>query len=266
MYFNKKNCPSCNNDYDEMVDYCPFCHKRNESHLDFKKKHPLFFIDTSRELMLFFLGLIGLSVFALLGSLIFTYFPIEKSLASLIINVSSYLLFFIVAILIIYPYLKNLLDYLKKWDTYIFGVIGAGLLIGGSIGINLLMRYLVPGTGESGNQGALITMVKAYPVVVILVFGIIGPICEELAYRVGLFTLLRRVHPVLAYTLTIIIFAFIHFDFMSSNIVNEFANLPGYIWGAVILSALYDYKGITSSITAHILNNIISFIMILFVA
>lgn len=264
MYFKSKYCNKCGAKIDEMLDFCPFCGTRNLEHEDFKKKHPLTFFPISRQLFLAGAGLIGLTLFSVLFTLIFNnVFPTDPITKNILVVSLSYALFFIFVVLSSFPFYKSLLLIAKKWDGYIFGIIGAGVLIGGTYLINYIMGILYPPLSPGGNQGTINVLVKAFPVISIIIFSIIGPICEEFAYRVGLFTFFRRIHPLLAYLGTAIIFAFIHFDYTAADIVNEFAILPSYLWGGLVFSVLYDYKGAGASTTAHIINNLVSIIIIL---
>jgi membrane protease YdiL (CAAX protease family) len=102
-------------------------------------------------------------------------------------------------------------------------------------------------------------MTKSFPALSILFFGLIGPIVEEITYRVGLFGLAKRVNRVFAYIIVPIVFGFIHFDFESigtDRFLNEIFNMPTYILGGLALAFLYDRFGFAASTTTHILNNL----------
>ena len=136
-------------------------------------------------------------------------------------------------------------------------------LTGGSILINIILTLVYPQIGQGGNQTGIVNLTHAYPVFAILIFGIVGPICEEFAYRVGLFTFLRRINRVVAYIATGLIFALIHFDYTSSDLISEFLLIFTYLWAGISLSFTYEIGGVAASTTAHILNNVYSLIMIL---
>ena len=91
------------------------------------------------------------------------------------------------------------------------------------------MFNLIPHAGVNDNENAIDSITNAYPLLSLLVFGIMGPVVEEFTYRVGLFSFIRRFNRPAAYIITIAIFALIHFNFQSTNIVNELINLPSYI-------------------------------------
>lgn len=264
MYFKKTNCNSCNSSYDEMLDYCPFCGRENDKHAEFKKRHPLTFVPWYRELALFLVGLFGFMILNFIFSLAFSLiYQDDVNRGLMLINTASYLAFFLICMIIMKPYFKDLLLKFKIPTAYMWAGIGFASLLVFNVTFNIFVQRIFPDIGEGGNQSAVTDMVKNYPLISILIVGIIGPICEELAYRVGLFTLLRRVHPSLAYIGTAIIFAFIHFDFASSDLLTEFVLLNSYIFGGLCLSFVYDKKGIAASTLAHISNNMLSIILII---
>ena len=127
-----------------------------------------------------------------------------------------------------------------------------------------MFPYLIyPNAGTGGNQGTASSIATAYPIFAIVILGILGPICEEFAYRVGLFSFLRRVSPVLAYIGTALIFGLIHFDFTSKDLITELVYLPNYVFAGIMFSLLYEFGGIGASTTAHILNNLFSVLLII---
>ena len=264
MYFKKTRCKECNSIHDEMVDYCPFCGARNEENIEFRKRFPMTFIPWYLELTLALFGLFGFQFVSLLFSFVFYNAYTQDAVRGLmLINVASYLVFFILCLSLLYRYVLSLVDKFKIKMAYLYGLIGFFALMAFSISYGIVIQVLRPGTGEGSNQSAVIELVKNYPVIAIFVIGIIGPICEEVAYRIGLFTLLRRVHPVLAYVGTGVIFGLIHFDFFSSDLITELLYLPNYIFAGLCFSFLYERKGIAASTFAHILNNLASITMIL---
>ena len=70
-----------------------------------------------------------------------------------------------------------------------------------------------------------------------------------------------------AYIVTPLIFALIHFDFFAGSAegyINELLNLPSYIIAGVTLTIIYDKFGLSTSIVAHCGNNLISIFMSIF--
>ena len=121
--------------------------------------------------------------------------------------------------------------------------------------------------GNNANEATVDSFIIGMPIVSFFVVVLFGPICEELTYRVGLFSLLSRVHIALGYVATALIFAFIHFDWTcfgnSEVLINELLNIPLYMFAGLTFCFLYHKWGLASSITAHVTNNLLSFILVL---
>ena len=149
------------------------------------------------------------------------------------------------------------LNKLNKWlQSLAFGVL---LLIVQST-VSIIMQTIVP-TGINNNEAGIESITSLYPFLSILVFGFVGPFVEEITYRVGLFTLLRKRNRVLAYIGTAIIFGLIHFDFGASDIVTELVNLPTYLASGLLLCYFYEYAGFEASFIAHATNNLVATII-----
>ena len=125
------------------------------------------------------------------------------------------------------------------------------------------MQLAVPSASEGQNQSIATEMVLRNPATCIIILGFIGPLVEELTYRVGLFTLCKRASTVLAYIVTTLVFAAIHIDFFSENIINELVALPDYLFAGAIFCLLYDREGFGASYLAHVGNNLFSVISII---
>lgn len=263
MLFKKKICPKCESQHDEMLDYCPYCKEKNEGITEFRKKSKITFLPFYDQLILFAVGFIGFLLMNILFSLIFDKVYIADNIKGLmLIDSLSYVSVFTGLIILIFPFKKGILDRFKSYWPYLIALLGCVALIGGNIILNLIIDSIHP-THTGGNQSAAEQLIHAYPVIAIIVLGIIGPICEEIGYRLGLFSFLRRVHPALAYIGASLIFAFIHFDFSNPDLINELLLSITYFWAGLCFSLTYDVGGIGASIIAHIVNNLFSIILIM---
>ena len=256
----KTICPYCGEEYDIMFSRCPHCHHPNDN----RPSSRLSYLPISRQISLFLVGLIGLNVLAIITSLIVTAsIKDDSALQYVLINSINYTVLFIVDMLLLINYYPELINPFKKGRTYIAGLVGFAFLLGGSMLISYLMELAVPSASEGANQSVAIEMVLRNPVACIIILGFIGPLVEELTYRVGLFTLCKRASTVLAYIVTTLVFAAIHIDFFSDNIINELVALPDYIFAGVMFSLLYDKEGFGASYLAHVANNLFSVISII---
>lgn len=263
MLFKKKNCPHCESEYDEMLDYCPYCKKANEELIQHRQFSQITYIPFYRQLILIGIALFGfLSAQIIFSILLNGIYQADNIKGTMLINTLSYLVFFGGIIAVIYPYLGAFWDRLKSFRPFLIGIVTCIAVVGGETLIGLIINQIHP-THTGGNQSVAELFVLNYPVVAILILGIIGPICEEFGYRVGLFSFLKRVHPVLAYLGTGLVFALIHFDFTNPDLINELLLSITYFWAGIVFSLSYEIGGIGASSFGHILNNLFSIIVIL---
>lgn len=258
--FSRRVCPECGHSYDDRLSCCPVCKRDNE----IRPKDNLLYLPISHELALFLIGLIGLNAISIIVSLFFVNMAKEDEvLAVLLINSISYLIILLIDIILLRKYFRDFLSYFKKWQSYAFGLLGGIILIVSSFTISYIMEMLIPSASTGGNQSTIISMVNTNPIASIIVLAFIGPFTEELAYRVGLYTLLARKSKILAYIVTALIFAAIHIDFFSNNFINELAALPDYLIAGLLFCLIYDLKGFGASFIAHMANNLFAVILII---
>ena len=213
-----------------------------------------------KRLYLLGMGLIGLIVISFLVDL--TVLSAPKDYQSAIINDVSYIICFAAMISVLFVDYKKIIPLFKKWQPYVFGLIVGGIIIGFTIAysnfVNLFYEY-----GVNDNETSIRSTFVLYPVLSFIVVAFVGPICEELTYRVGLFALLKKFNIIVAYAVTAVVFAFIHFSFTSPNIIDELVNLPVYFINGLILTFAYHKFGFIGSATAHMTNNLYASISIL---
>ena len=228
--------------------------------------------DWAYRLTLFLLGFIGLDIVTLIIQLILQliipeYFVKDSPYyitGLTIINTIRYMLLSITFVSLLLPRLKIIIKKFKDWKGDIIGLgFGAGIILL-TIFYNLIISQFID-LGTNTNEVAAESMIVAYPVLSIIVLGILGPICEEITYRYGLFSLLDKKNKILAYILTPLVFAIIHFDF-TGDLVIELLNLPVYIIAGLSLTFAYDRFGFNTAIIAHITNNLYAIITTLITA
>lgn len=233
-----------------------------------------------KRLTFFLLGFFGLSLISFTYRLLDVYpvifniidinlIPNHTNFFNNYTGIANYLIYSSVFILIILTLGKNEFDKIftsfKKKDTYSDGITYGILIILVSLLVGILIDFIKK-TEINANQNAVNDMVFANPFLSFITIVIIGPIVEEFTYRFGLFGYLKDINKKLAYAVTIILFALIHFEFTTdlNDLINELLNLPSYLIGAIILSIAYDKSdNLATPIIAHIFNNLISFIMLM---
>ena len=279
FFAHRRRC-TCGKDIDAARGVCPHCGRTYDDPWtrSFARVCPL---GTYRELILFLFGLVGFQLLGFLLSFIAQAFAQEvlvgagltggslqqalidytRSAAySSFVNYGAYLLFFVAVLIVIWPDLAYIAKkQFSQWQNYLIGGGMGIVLIVASILWNLIVLSL--GGGTSDNQSSVVNIVTYSPILGIVITGIIGPICEEFAYRVGLFDLGLRINRLVAYLFATVVFGLIHMhDFAS---VNEWLNFPSYLIAGGILAFTYDRFGLSASITAHVVNNLYAVILTL---
>ncbi len=260
MFIKIKKCKNCSNEYDVALATCPYCDKANE---EAPKRHvptKAMFLPYKLQIILFMGGFIGLSLIVTIVSYFVSLGNFNKTLSGTLTNTITYLILFILFIVLLFPYVKKISKDFLNWKKYLAGLIAFAIMYWVTFLAVFLLSYIQE-PENSVNESQIQAMLKAYPVITFITAGVIGPIVEEITYRLGLFSFLSRINRILAYVLTALIFALIHFDFTAANLVNELLNFPSYLIGAICLTAVYDLYGFPASLTAHIANNLFALIM-----
>ena len=219
------------------------------------------------RLIVFLIGFVGIFFVGLLVEIVVYLFNPDildsnapnyiQGLAT--VNSVQYLILLGAFIFFLWPRLFTLIERFKHWKHVIIGVACGALVIGVTILYNFVINQFIE-LEVNGNEVAAEQMIKQYPGISLFILGFVGPICEELTYRFGLFGLLKKKNRILAYIVSSLVFGIIHFDFTGDLIV-ELLNLPTYILCGLIFGTTYDFFGFEGSLTAHITNNVYAVIM-----
>lgn len=278
--FKKTKCQECGKQYDWLRDECPSCKTKNDSD-DPKKRSfsSLLPIGPVREIILFMFGLVLLSVVANIIGVIALFRQSGILLSSglsgdelttalnnyassaeftLIVNDTAYIIMFAMMLLLLWKDNVRLFKSFLSYKVLVGLGIGLGIVVLSSIW-GMISNKL--GADTNINQGAVESTILLSPVLAVLVTGIIAPFVEELTYRVGAFTFLKRINTVLAYLVVGILFGLIHIkDFSSAN---EWLSYPSYLIAGLCLCFAYDKFGFSASFAAHAFNNLLSVILVL---
>ncbi len=272
--FKKVGCPNCYKNYDDALEKCPFCGENNE-YCKQTKGSQASFLAFWKQILLVFVGSLGFQILGLILQLIvlgygkarFGYTGDELAQfasgpwAIVFIDGLAYFLLFTALVLVCFKDSIGLLKKFKGWKPYVVGGITFGTIIMFDVTYNMILNLFQVESSSNANQSVLTSAITVAPIICLLMFGIIGPICEELTYRVGLFSFFRRINKYLAYAITILVFALIHFDFecfSKGTWLNELINLPFYMFAGFAFTFAYEKFGFAASVSAHISNNIYS--------
>ena len=225
-----------------------------------------FNIHISVFIICFFCFLLLPSVLDTIGfyDLIETYslFYIRSYTINNYLNIICYTIAFAILICVIQrEQFDKLINSFKEHKSIINGIAIGILIVTLTLCYNLIVNNFIK-TGANLNEQSVDSLVYREPVLSFFVIVIIAPIFEEYVYRFGLFGFFKDINPKLAYIITIIVFALIHFNVSDDpNIMlNELLNLPTYLFAALSLSFAYDKYGMSACIVAHIVNNLLAYI------
>lgn len=234
-----------------------------------------FQIDKNKQLLLFFLGWIGLLGFAILFSALFGFIVpliltleetdifLNSDLFFSYINSLTYVTLFMIGMILIWPYLRTTFIPALFSGQWWLGLPFTFAILLTSFGLVSLYDALGIQLEDNQNQAAIVRLVKDSPIISLVTFGLLGPIVEEWTYRLGLFQYLKGRSKWVAYLVTLTIFGFIHFDFNATNLTNELLNLPIYLVAGAWFCFLYDRFGLQVAMATHIFNNLLSVMSIL---
>ena len=273
--FQRSICQECGKRYDSLAPSCPKCGKENENKDPRARSFaPLLPLGPFREIGLFLIGFVGLFLIAqIIGYVALSVAAsryiqmgltgdelmaaLEEYNAStqmtLLINDLAYALIFGGMVFFLWRDNKRLLKSFANPKALFGFVVGFAMIILSGIWGNIADKL---GASTNINQGAVQDTILASPILAILVTGIIAPFVEELTYRVGAFTFLKRINTVLAYVVVGVLFGLIHIkDFGSAN---EWLSYPSYLIAGICLSFAYDKFGFAGSFIAHAMNNLLA--------
>ena len=229
------------------------------------------FVKPWKQIVFFSIGCLGLIGIQLIANILLILIAkqvtgggveydnfIHSTTSSMILNVICYMVLAVVFIILGNPDNEEFFKSFRHWQPYVAGAVGLAAIMTFNILYGTILNIAGVNISDNANETGLNTIVTDFPFTSLFVFAIVGPICEEITYRIGLFSFFRRINVILAYAITIIGFSLIHFDFETANIANELLNLPYYAFAAFAFTFLYEKYGLAASVTAHITNNLIS--------
>jgi hypothetical protein len=283
MFKNKKNprnyrkCPVCQHLHDGSLDECPRCGQQSDGPVLTTRFPNVIRVHWIKQIFLFLIGWGGLNVVSLIVSAFFVLYAdnyifgaiqretfLSSHHVGIMLNLITYSTLFVGILGLLWKDLLTILKTFKRLRAIVVGLAYGGAVMASVIIYNLIVILAGVEMSDNQNETAIVTMMTSYPVMSFVAFVILGPLVEEMTYRLGLFSLLHRLNRPLAYVVTMLIFGLIHVSFNAETIVNELINLPSYIIAGTILTIAYEKEGFAVSTYAHITNNLISFLLTAF--
>ncbi|OMD72577.1 CPBP family intramembrane glutamic endopeptidase [Paenibacillus odorifer] len=215
--------------------------------------------------VMYFLGLFSiLLIRPVMGILndVFIWQPEQQNRMALLLNSLIY-----IGVIIGFRgfYKQAIHDFRQYWiRNMLWMVWGLCLIIIiGNILIPTLISIFHPIT-KSVNEVDLRAMLSSYPFIFTVNVVWIGPVIEELVYRVTIFRTIRRKSRLLAYLISSFLFGFQHVYravVFQSN-YNEMWNIFSYMASGLIFAYLYEKrKNILVPIGAHMFSNGLSVLL-----
>ncbi len=280
LHYHKQYCRSCGKKYDSVLSDCPYCETKNQDEeivRSWKECTPL---GVGKELLCFLFGFIGLQIVQILVEVvvmaiassnfanegligdelkvaIVQFLNSGQGLAAIFFP--TYAVLFIGFIIILWKDLSRLFSRFLNKKTYM-GILFVLAIYVFEVVYSILVNPLTKGETNQ-NQGNVVSINRAYPLLSILIFGFIGPFCEECTYRLGLVNLLKRWNTIACYLLSALLFGAIHFNWTEAGSAIEWLNLPPYIVSGLLFAIAYDKFGFGASFLAHALNNTLACIL-----
>ena len=216
-----------------------------------------------KKMGLFLVGFLGLSIISAIVQLAFGELIVSAmgDQASAFLNFIVYFIGAIILCLIVWKNeLINIFKGFKVPQNIKDGIAIGVIILAVTMSYNLLLSLITPSFGSNDNEASVDNMILINPVLSFITVVLLAPLVEEITYRYGLFAGIRKYSRVLAYIVTSLVFALIHFDFNFTDqavLINELLNLPTYIFAAVMLCYAYDKNSaLATSMTAHLINNL----------
>ena len=277
-YFKSRYCPSCGKPVDPTSPCCPYCFAPSPDPYVKRAYGNFLQVSIYKQIGFLALSLLGLSLIMLIVQVIllsvnapadpegYNEYIASGEFGILYLSI-SYCLAGVGAGLLLWKDWGKLFRSFAKWKSVLVGIGFAAIIIVATVAYGMLVTnpvYEALGVDSgttNANQGALNSAILASPVLSCFILSIVGPFCEELGYRVGLFGLSSRLGKVAGYIITILVFALIHVSFSWDNATEmaiELVNLPSYLIGGVLLTLAYDKFGFSCSFSAHALYNLFS--------
>ena len=241
------------------LDISPVPHQKNNGFqnpekLSFKNRLAMFFIGFSYG---------GLFLIEILGALIVTgLIEDNKPLANIVLESFAYGVLFIIFLVIAFQNKKHFIEEFKGKHKWINGLILGFVCLALELLLSTVISVLFP-SDTNANQAVVESLTKSYPTIMLIVTVIIGPMCEELTYRVGLYGALREKNKNIAFIVSGLLFALMHMSFTDTTLLAELTALPIYLLIAYFLNYAYEKHGLACSYVTHMILNLMSFIAIM---
>ena len=257
--FEETKCKKCGHRFDSLQPTCPKCHESSD-HPRANPFNEITFTNPFIEIILFLMGWQGIRILANLFRDLIAFLVsqghIANSDANMVFQYTIYGTLFVILMGITSIYIPKLFKSFTKKEA-LWGIVVCVAVLAFDIFWGNISRIL--GATINENQDNINEITKVNVPLSILFLAIIGPMCEELTYRVGLFNFTRRINRVLGYVFVSIIFGLIHLHDYKS--LNEWLSFPSYAFAGLAFAYAYEKWGLGASFLAHFLVNFLAIML-----
>ena len=180
--------------------------------------------------------------------------------------IASLIVFIFFLIVIKREKVKKLLLSIFSNKAIINGTIVVFILFFGSILYTLLITALGFDLSDNSNQENVNNIVVSFPIASFFLIVILAPIVEEFIFRYSLFGGLLKKNRLLAYATSIFAFTAVHLIasyFSEAGFFSELITFFPYAFSGFLFAYIYEKtRNFGSCVYAHILNNFISYFII----
>jgi len=265
MLLNNKDILENDSDFTEINDNLATIQTFDFSNSQNGNEEKNDFLPLRTRLLLFLWGFsyTGILAISVVIAMLLMLFTNDETVINVALEALSYSCILGILLYVIRKYKKKIIPLLKDPKGYLRG-LGFGIA---TFFVEIVLSSIIYNfypSDTNANQALIESMINSYPTIMILVACIIGPICEELTYRVGLFGIIRKKNELLGIVISSLVFGLVHLSFTSTDLVAEFVALPIYIAIGACLTYAYKKYGFTCSFVAHAFINLISVLVTIF--
>lgn len=240
--------------------------------------------DSQSHLLLLILGIAALFIFPSIALSILSLF-----FSNIDIDLLSYFAYFIgygtyIGLLFFLLKKERVMKIIKGFNknNFIVAILFSIILYLSSTMVTSFVNLIFGSVDSNANQESLDQGMMKYPFIVSLFSVVFAPIVEEFVFRFTIFRPISQKNKILAYTISVLSFAGIHFisslsmlltdianpeltkEIAMNNFFNDLKTLPIYIVAAFILTLSYDLnKNISTNILIHAFYNFSQVILML---
>ena len=184
---------------------------------------------------------------------------ITPKMSAILSTFSTVILFFILFIIYRKDLKKDFKDFIKNKDDYLdvgirYWIIGLIIMFVCNYILNIVLK-----AGGAANEKAVQTLIKSFPLIMIIDAGILAPFNEEIVFRKSIKDAINN--KWIFYILTFLLFGGAHVIKSSNTILDYLFIIPYGALGVAFAAAYYKTKNVFTNISMHMMHNLILIVL-----